>query len=154
MKNSILKNTQKGFSLIELMIVVAIMGILAAIAIPAYNEYVLEAKMVEAHSTLADMRVRAEQYFADNRTYDTTPAGGTPPYCVVPAASAKYFGYDCQNISATTFTARARGTGATTGATFTVTQANIRASSFASPLSDAGWTNSTTCWKRKKAEAC
>jgi type IV pilus assembly protein PilE len=145
-----------GFTLIEMMIVIAIIGILAAIALPMYNEYVLEAKLVEAHSNLADMRTRAEQYFSDNRTYDTIPAGGTPPYCVVPAASSKYFDYDCANasITANTYTARATGKGGMAGAVFTVTQANVRSSTFTGTFATNGWSNSATCWKSKKAQTC
>lgn len=148
--------TNRGFTLIELMIVIVIIGILAAIAMPMYNDYVLEAKLVEAHSNLADMRTRAEQYFSDNRTFDTIPAGGTPPYCVVPAASSRYFDYDCDlaTITANTYTARATGKGGTAGAAFAVTQSNVRSSTFTGTFAANGWTNGATCWKSKKAQTC
>ena len=64
---------RQGFTIIELMIVVAIVGILAAIAIPQYNDYVTRAQLVEAHSGLQAFRVQMEQSYQDNRQY-TCPA--------------------------------------------------------------------------------
>lgn len=58
--------TAKGFSLVELMITIAILGILAVIAIPAYNNYITQAKQRAARSVLDLMPVLAETYRADN----------------------------------------------------------------------------------------
>ena len=58
-----------GFTLIELMVVCAIVAILAAIAIPAYSDYIKRSHIIEATSRLSDLRVRLEQFFLDNRTY-------------------------------------------------------------------------------------
>lgn len=58
-----------GFTLIEMMIVVAILGILAAIAIPQYTEYVRRSRITEATNGMNDFRTRMEQFFQDNRTY-------------------------------------------------------------------------------------
>ena len=69
--------SNSGFTLIEVMITVAIVAILAAIAVPSYNEYVQRARITEATSALADMRNKMEQYFQDNRTW--TPGGGIDP---------------------------------------------------------------------------
>ena len=62
-------STNKGFNLIELMIVIAIIGILAAIAIPSYKGYVKTAKMSEAHNNLAALRLAEEEYFLENNIY-------------------------------------------------------------------------------------
>ncbi len=63
-----LKN-KKGFTLIELMIVVAIIGILAAIAIPNFLNYQCKAKQAEAKSTLGSLRTAQEAYYAEYSTY-------------------------------------------------------------------------------------
>lgn len=60
---------QRGFTLIELMITVAIVAILAAVALPAYGDYVRRGQLPEGQSTLSSLRVRFEQYFQDNRAY-------------------------------------------------------------------------------------
>jgi len=75
-----LKNN-KGFTLIELMIVVAIIGILAAIAIPNFMSYQCKAKQAEAKRVLGNLRVLQEAYFAEYDTYanSTGALGATTP---------------------------------------------------------------------------
>jgi type IV pilus assembly protein PilA len=60
------KSTQQGFTLIELMIVIAIVGILAAIALPAYQDYTVRAKMSEALANLAESKTSVSEYYATN----------------------------------------------------------------------------------------
>ncbi len=67
----------KGFTLIELMIVVAIIGVLAAIAIPQYTNFRLKAKTAEAKSNLGAIRLGEEAYFTEHEAYAVCAA--TPP---------------------------------------------------------------------------
>lgn len=60
---------QKGFSLIELMIVVAVIGILAAVAYPAYQDYVIRSKRGDAMNALASVRIAQEKYRANNSSF-------------------------------------------------------------------------------------
>ena len=60
---------QSGFSLVELMIAVVIMVILAGLALPSYNQYVLRAQRGIAQQLIADIRSRQERYFLNNRGY-------------------------------------------------------------------------------------
>jgi len=66
MKHSV----QKGFTLIELMIVVAIIGILAAVAIPAYSDYTIKAKVSEAAAMSGAAKTAVDIYFSENGTLD------------------------------------------------------------------------------------
>ena len=94
---------QAGFTLIEVMITVAIVAILSMVALPSYREYVIRGNIPEATSRLATKQVQMEQFFQDNRTY----VGGTG--CTADTASSKYFDFSCSAVTATTFTITAAG---------------------------------------------
>lgn len=62
----------RGFTLIEIMIVVAIVGILSAIAYPSYQEYVLRSNRTEGQALLSEAAARQERYYTQNNTYAST----------------------------------------------------------------------------------
>ncbi|RJG06828.1 prepilin-type N-terminal cleavage/methylation domain-containing protein [Noviherbaspirillum cavernae] len=66
---------QRGFTLIELMITVVIVGILAAIVVPNYSDYVRRSALQEALSTMSDLRIRMEQFYQSNRNFGTDTCG-------------------------------------------------------------------------------
>ena len=59
---------QQGFTLIELMIVIAIVGILSAVALPAYQDYTTRAKLVEALAIMGEVKTKAAEYYSTNGT--------------------------------------------------------------------------------------
>ena len=134
----------KGFTLIEIMITIAIVALLASIAMPAYNTYVTRGKLAEALSSLQAMRTESEQFFQDNRTFVGYPCA---------PADTRYFSYTCPTLTATDYLFRATGVAAqgTGGFTFEVNAANVRQTT-AVP---AGWgTPVANCWVRRKNGTC
>ena len=67
-----MKRLQQGFTLIELMIVVAIIGILAAVAIPAYQDYIARSQVSEAVSLTSSAKTSLAEYFADKGLWPST----------------------------------------------------------------------------------
>jgi type IV pilus assembly protein PilE len=65
---------QKGFSLIELVMVIAIIGILVAVAVPSYKSSTAKARRSDGQTALMDAMVREERYFTEHNTYTTTLA--------------------------------------------------------------------------------
>ncbi len=66
------RQLQKGFTLIELMIVVAIIGILAAVALPAYQDYTKRARVTEGFNLAASLKTGVADYFASNNAFPST----------------------------------------------------------------------------------
>jgi type IV pilus assembly protein PilE len=144
-----MKKGAAGFTLLELMIVVVVVAILAAVALPSYRDYILRSQLAEATTNLADVAAKLEQYFQDNRTYAGACAAGT----VAPLpTTAKYFDFTCPTLTGTQYTVRATGKAgqSTAGFTFEINQLAAR-STTAVP---AGWTANATCWVRAKGGTC
>ncbi|MFI4866525.1 MAG: pilin [Steroidobacterales bacterium] len=87
-----MKTMQKGFTLIELMIVVAIIGILAAIAIPAYQNYTIRAQVTEGLSLADGWKTSIAEYYANNGAFPTCSSltGGAGCIAAAGATSGKY----------------------------------------------------------------
>lgn len=86
------KQVQKGFTLIELMIVVAIIGILAAIAIPAYQNYTIRAQVTEGLNLADGWKTGISEYYAQNGVFPlcTSPTGVGGCVAAVAATTGKY----------------------------------------------------------------
>lgn len=134
----------RGFTLIELMIVVAIVAILASIALPSYQDYLIRSRIPEATSTLSDMRVKLEQFYDNNHTYVGAPI------CAADLPTNKYFTFACGGQTAVLYTITATGKSSMTGFVYTINQANARATTGV----PTGWTSSATCWVTNKGGVC
>lgn len=136
----------QGFTLIEVMVTVAIIGILAAVALPSYKAYVVRGKIPEATAGLATRQVRLEQFFQDRRTYVGAPD------CNTDSSSSKYFNFSCSASSASAFVLQAVGKDSMAGFTYTVNEAGVKTSA-ALP---SGWTTPSpnTCWALKQDGSC
>ena len=138
----------RGFTLLEVMITVAIVGILAAIALPSYGDYVTRSKIIDGTTKLGDFKSKMDKYFMDNRTYlNGAACGVTPPV----ASTSDYFQLRCA-ATPTTFTVTATGVaanGMSASFIYQVTETNAKRSQ-----GPAGWTTNLTCWAVRKDGTC
>lgn len=136
---------ESGFTLIEMMIVVAIIGILAAIALPAYQDYVKRGKIIEGTSALSDARAQLEHYYDNGVAHSYT--GFTCP------GNTKNFAIDCSDLSDSTYTVTATGISSQGmgGFTYSINQTNTK-TTVAVPT---GWkVPSSSCWAIRRDGSC
>ena len=142
---------QAGFTLIEVMITVAIVAMLAGVALPSYRDFIVRGHLADASNGLATIRAQMERHFQDNRTYATVGAFTTP--CAAAAATRTFnlFEVSCSGTpTANAFTLQALGSGAANGFTFTITEADVRATTAAA----SGWGTCATKWILRKGATC
>lgn len=139
---------QRGFTLIELMVVVAVAGILVAIALPSYTNYLRRARVADAVSMMSTLRAGLEQFFQDNRTYVGACAAGT--VAPIPSGSP-YFTVTCPTLTATAYSVTATGSGAMAGFVYTLDQSGTKSTTVPS---GSGWTATAGCWVLKQDGSC
>jgi type IV pilus assembly protein PilE len=141
-------NKSRGFTLLEIMIVVAIVVILTAIALPSYQDYLKRAKIMPAIQVLSEKQTRMEQCYQDHQgSYAPTPACAvcpSPDDATYVIASTDDFDFTCE-AAKSTFTLTATGKGSMAGFTYTVNQVNTRTSTIAD-VSDRWNATSANCW--------
>jgi type IV pilus assembly protein PilE len=149
-----------GFTLIEVMIVVAIVAILAAVAVPTYADYVRRGQLPEAFAGMSDLRVKMEQYYQDNRRYGTsggncadfTPptwAAGTP---TLTFGGSQFFTFTCalsNGDQGYTITATGNAGTRANGHVYRINQANQR---FTATFKFNTLSPESGCWLTKGGE--
>lgn len=131
------RSAERGFTLVEMLIVIVIISILSAVALPAYRDYVARGHITQATAALSELRTRAEQWFADRRTY--------VGFSCTPSETPQQFTVAC-NQDVNTFTITATGSGGMSGYSYTINQANAKTST--TP------TSSGACWITKNVGSC
>jgi type IV pilus assembly protein PilE len=147
------RRSSRGFTLIELMITVAIVAILARIAVPSYLDYVKRGKLQEATATLTSLSLAMNQWYQDNRTFTNSAGSATTCPITMPSGTTYNFTYSCSGLSTTAFTLTATGNTGTSVASFvyTLQQDGTRATT---PPSSWSWPSSTSCWIMSKSGTC
>lgn len=131
---------QKGFTLVELMIAVVIVGILSAIAYPSYTAHLTRGRIAAATGGLASWKVQMTQFYMDTKAYDGSKGGVQP----VPPTS-QYFVFTLPSSTPTSYTLVATGRDSMAGFVYTIDQANGK-------TSITPWGNGA-CWITKPGDA-
>ena len=143
-KVPVCENSQLGFSLIELMVVVAILGILASIALPSYQESIRKTRRGDAKAVLMENAQFLERFFTQNTSYLIAGANPALPVTESPKdGSSKYYDISLSGTNtASTYTLQAAPKGAMAGdacGTMTIDQAGVKGVSGGSKSVDQCW---------------
>ena len=138
------------------MIVVAIVAILAAVALPAYRDYILRGQVTDGTNLLSAAQANMERFFQDNRTYASVGTIYTPCDTNIPVAqrtsSNRLFVLTCSGApTATFYTIQVVGSGPVNGLTYTVTSTGVQATPFGGT---PAFPTSATCWVVKPGQSC
>ena len=136
-----MQRTAAGFTLIEVMITVVIIGILTAIAVPSYSSYLLRARLTEAFTGLAGVQTSAEQYWSNQHSF----AG----FDQLPPNSSN-FSFALSGATDSAYTVTATGSGPAAGFIYTINQSGARATTRV----PTGWTTNANCWVDHKDGSC
>jgi type IV pilus assembly protein PilE len=148
----------RGFTLIEVMIVVAIVAILASVAMPAYTDYIRRGNSQEAFSNMAALRIKLEQYYQDNKAYGPTAgttcgsAAATALTAAEAGGTATYFDYTCTTSSSAqnyTITAVGKTGKNTVGYDYSYNDAGTKGTTLFK-----GASASIACWAIKSLSDC
>ncbi len=161
-------NRHPGFTLVEVIITLTLVGILLSITLPSYRDYVVRGKLPDATSGLAEYRHLLEQYYQNNRNYGPAAGGncgdtngnGSVDLGELVLPISDYFTFSCtvpNAVNAQSFTAAAaskagQGLGAANDYTFTLDQNNAQQTT-AFPSVNVG-NLPLSCWISKKDSTC
>lgn len=141
-------SSPQGFSLIELMIALAIAAIIAAVAIPGYRDHMLRARIPDATSTLSELAMRLEQHYQDKQAYSDTNG------CAITMPTDNFFTFECAaNDTGQSFLLKASGksTSAMSDFVFTLDQ---NGNAMTTKLPAAWGTAPFNCWVSKQSSTC
>lgn len=139
-----MKRQQAGYTLVEVMAAVAIIGIITAFAVPAYSGYVKRGRLTEAFTGLGAGQTSAEQFWANNRTYAGFESAGSFP------KNGPNFDYALSDAGPSGYTLTATGKGMVQGFVYTIDQNGNRKTT-AVPT---GWTSNSQCWVDRESGKC
>jgi len=142
-----MQRRQTGMTLIEILVSLAIIGILTAVALPSYRDYVTRGRLGEAFATLGGVQANAEQFWSNTRSFQgfDNPASNSFP------SATPNFTYALSNATVSTYLITATGRAAATGFAFTVDQQGNRVTTSV----PSGWSGTgNTCWVDRRSGAC